>query len=831
MGNTNQKKRKHGAVGIVISIAVLAAELAGLGWVLREHGGIENNAAAEATSAAVETVALEPTPEPTPKVDYSREAAALDITELMVKNHASYRAEDGSFPDWIELHNSGAEAINLAGWALTDGRGKWTFPEMQVGGGEYTLIYAGAESGLTTGFSISAGETIALLDPNGDAASEGCMAEDTADVSAERAADGSFHTTKWITPGFANTEEGYEQFCSSRKAPAGPLIISEVCTANTKHGHYVQEDYHDWVELKNISSDSVNLGEFYISDKRNEKMLFRLPNRELKSGALAVIYCSSDFSGEQLSDEYICAPFSLSTDGDDLWLSNAAGETVDCAAWSGLPVNGSYGRETGRNGWLYYEEPTPGKENTAGKRRMAEMPEASLPSGAYDGVESITVELNAPNGGEIYYTTGDEVTWGELTQYTGPITLSQTSTLRAVTVGEDACRSRTAVYSYFINEGHSMPIVSLVADSYSEFYGVDHSGSKFTECAGTVALYENGEEIFQKRGGIKLKGFTACTDLYKRNYGVYFKDKYGSTPIDELDLFGNGVTHYSSILVRAGQDWWPDGACIKNEFMERLCHEFSPGMPCQSNKYCVLYVDGSYFGIYSLKQDMNREFFAETRGVTRESVTTVHGSPEYGTELWEAMEFCRNEDMADAANYARACELFDMDNVIDFIILQSYSGNIDMYNNVKLYMSTEEDGKWRYVFYDQDQTFYRTEGAVNTVFTGYAKPYLYLQYMANSLCKNAEFRDRLLRRFDEALDTALSDAHALEVIDDLCKELSPEIERDRKEKAYTTVEKWNEYVGMFQKCFEDGYREAVIDNLCSALKLNEAERAEYFGEQ
>ena len=215
--------------------------------------------------------------------------------------------------------------------------------------------------------------------------------------------------------------------------------------------------------------------------------------------------------------------------------------------------------------------------------------------------------------------------------------------------------------------------------------------------------------------------------------------------------------------------------------------------------------------------------------MTRESVTAVHGSPEYGTELWEAMEFCRNEDMADAANYARACELFDMDNVIDYIVLQSYSGNIDMYNNVKLYMSTEEDGKWRYVFYDQDQTFYRPEGAVNTVFTGYAKPYLYLQYMANSLCRNDEFRDRLLRRFDEALDTTLSDAHALEVIDDLCKELSPEIERDRREKAYSTVEEWEEYVGMFRKFFEDGYREAVIDNLCSALQLGEGERAEYFG--
>lgn len=832
MRNTGREKRKHSAAGIVLGAVLLAAEIAGLGWVLRMHGGLGDAGSAAAAGPAEEMLAAEPSPEPTPEpVDYSREAAALDITELMVKNHAAYRAEDGTFPDWIEIHNSSAEVISLTGWALTDGSGKWTFPEAEIAGGEYKLVYAGAESGLTTGFSVSAGETVRLLDPNGDSVSEACAAEDTADVSVERTADGSFCPTRWITPGFANTGAGYEQYCSSQEAPKGPLAINEICTANTKSGYFIADSYQDWIELKNISGESVQLGEYYLSDKRNDRMLFRLPERELQSGAMLIVCCDSEFTGEEYSSEYICAPFSLNTDSDDLWLSNAAGETVDYACWHELPVNGSCGREADRSGWLYYEEPTPGRENSAGKRTIAEKPVASLPGGAYDGEESITVTLSTPDGtGEIWYTTGSEETWDELTRYTGPITLNRTTILRAVAVGEDACRSRTAVYSYFINEGHSFPIVSLVADSYSEFYGVDSSGSKFTRCSGTVTLYENGEEVFQRRGGIRLKGFTACTDLYKRNYGIYFKDKYGSTALDGLDLFGNGVTHYSSILLRAGQDWWPDGACMKNEFMERLCHEFSPEMPCQNNKYCVLYVDGNYFGIYSLKQDMNREFFAETRGVSKESVTAVHGSPEYGTELWEALEYCRNEDMADAANYARACELFDMENVIDFIVLQSYSGNIDMYNNVKLYSSPEEDGKWRYVFYDQDQTFYRTEGAVNTVFTGYAKPYVYLQDMANSLCRNAEFRDRLLKRFDEALRTTLSDEHALEVIDDLCRELAPEIERDRKEKGYTTLYKWDEYVGMFRKFFEEDYSKAVVDNLCTALQLSEADRAEYFRE-
>ena len=66
--------------------------------------------------------------------------------------------------------------------------------------------------------------------------------------------------------------------------------------------------------------------------------------------------------------------------------------------------------------------------------------------------------------------------------------LSATTILRAVTVEEGAVPSRVSTWSYFVNENHTFPIVSLVADSFSEFYGFDNSGNKFIECPATVSL-------------------------------------------------------------------------------------------------------------------------------------------------------------------------------------------------------------------------------------------------------------------------------------------------------------------------------------------------------
>ncbi|MDD4430372.1 MAG: lamin tail domain-containing protein, partial [Bacteroidales bacterium] len=44
----------------------------------------------------------------------------LRISEFMASNKSVAVDFEGDFPDWIELHNAGTEAINLEGWSLSD---------------------------------------------------------------------------------------------------------------------------------------------------------------------------------------------------------------------------------------------------------------------------------------------------------------------------------------------------------------------------------------------------------------------------------------------------------------------------------------------------------------------------------------------------------------------------------------------------------------------------------------------------------------------------------------------------------------------------------------
>ena len=71
------------------------------------------------------------------------ETPVLMINEVLAANGDGLQDEDGDTPDWIELHNPGDEAVNLGGWVLTDGSGAWwTFPETTLGAGEYLVVFA-----------------------------------------------------------------------------------------------------------------------------------------------------------------------------------------------------------------------------------------------------------------------------------------------------------------------------------------------------------------------------------------------------------------------------------------------------------------------------------------------------------------------------------------------------------------------------------------------------------------------------------------------------------------------------------------------------------------
>jgi PA14 domain/Bacterial Ig domain/CotH kinase protein/Chitobiase/beta-hexosaminidase C-terminal domain/Lamin Tail Domain/Immunoglobulin domain len=113
---------------------------------------------------------------------FARAFDPVFISEFLASNDVGLTDEDGDHSDWIEIYNSGATTVNLAGWRLTDESGvldKWVFPSVDLAPKGFLLVFASnkdrsiAGTPLHTNFKLSSdGGYLALVKPDGSIAHE-----------------------------------------------------------------------------------------------------------------------------------------------------------------------------------------------------------------------------------------------------------------------------------------------------------------------------------------------------------------------------------------------------------------------------------------------------------------------------------------------------------------------------------------------------------------------------------------------------------------------------------------------------------------------------------
>lgn len=97
------------------------------------------------------------------------------ISEFLADNADGLKDDFGNREDWIELSNTGTEAVNLDGWWLTDkatNKSQWRIPAVTLPANGYLLIWASGRNrtnpaaALHTNFSLSkSGEFLGLYKP------------------------------------------------------------------------------------------------------------------------------------------------------------------------------------------------------------------------------------------------------------------------------------------------------------------------------------------------------------------------------------------------------------------------------------------------------------------------------------------------------------------------------------------------------------------------------------------------------------------------------------------------------------------------------------------
>lgn len=779
--------------------------------------------APEATPVPTAAPTPQPTPEPTPYI--SPDADKIKISELMVKNDATLLDSDGEFSDWFELVNTSDSPVSLAGWRVSDGEDKsgWSFPDVTIDAGGYLLVFASSKESAGTelhaSFSLSEDETLYLYAPENYLADSAPNVSTMADHSSVRRADGSFEDCIWPTPGYSNDADGYELFCAAHTA-SSPLVINEVMVYNDSYNRQPDGEYYDWVELKNVSEEPIMLAEYYLSDDKDNPMLWRLPERYLDPGALLVVHCSgnSDLS----TSDTVHSNFSLNSTSERLYLTSAAQQRVTDYVWlHDIFKDWTVGRMDGQSGFFYLSSPSPWSGNRGNAYRyISDQPVSLGEDGIYNDVTSVSVELEG--SGRIFYTTDGSRPDESSAEYTEPITLDKTTVIRAINVQDGAAPSRAITLSYIINENHTLPVLSLSTDSPSTFSGIYYNKRKYYEIPANISYFEDGSS-FNIDCGLKMKGWTSLENP-KKSMGVSFRGCYGDDMLD-YDIFGSNVTEFSSLSIRAGQDY--PLAIIRNELFQELCLEMGDNVPTQNSKYCILYLNGSYYGIYCLKEDFSKQYYASHNGVKKDDVTMLKSPVALNSGVYqEVFQFCRDNDMTLDENYDHICSVLDIDNVVDWFLIEGYTANSDVNGNMR-YFKLNDGGKWQIAFYDLDWTFNYASNCFTNITDSNRE--VQVSQLINRLLTNARFREQLLSRYSELVSTTLSNEHVLAKIDELQALLEPEVPRERDQWG-SDVDGWHYRLDELRSFITNNdYANYSANKLCSMLGASAEQKMQYFG--
>lgn len=293
----------------------------------------------------------------------SENIGSLVINEIMASNNGAFSSPDGGIYDWIELYNGNNHEINLKNYGLSDrdSKIKWAFPEVTMAPKSYLIVYLSGETkdGLYANFKISSNgsESIFLKNANGKVV-------DAVDITAmnkneviARDLNGNWFTSTKATPGFTNTEEGYQAYQQSLIEESN-IKINEVLPKNNGNFKNSYDNYVGYIEIINEGSEIINLKGYCLSDSQTSPFRFCLPEMFIGSNETIAIYMGNY---ESNNGEYYSG-FNLNSKSGVAILTNNKGKIIDKVTYDNLPNGMALIKENGK----FYESSniSPGYQNT-----------------------------------------------------------------------------------------------------------------------------------------------------------------------------------------------------------------------------------------------------------------------------------------------------------------------------------------------------------------------------------------------------------------------------------------------------------------------------------
>ena len=621
-------------------------------------------------------------------------ANPLYISEIVADNDGCLLDENGDEPDWIELYNNSESSVDLTGWYLTDSATnltQWSFPATTIPAGGFLVVFAsdkdravsGAE--LHTNFKLSAdGEYIALVRPDGttieDAHDFPALEEDisygyafpstaSSSVMLDSGApctayipSSSTDAAGWQEPDFddsiwlsGTTGVGYEQSSSRTYSSYIGLNMYEMYGGNPTV--YIRVPFE--------VSDARSINSLLLKMKYDDGFVAYLNGTEVQSANVSgTVSWNSTCSDHADSLALIFEEFDLTAysgllnEGNNMLAIHGVNQSITSSDLLFVPkLEAGYAGNIDSTSAGLLTQPSPGAANsTRSYDGLVETPTTWPEHGFYDSAFQVTLS-NVTAGATIRYTLDGSEPVETSTAYTGPITISSTTTLRtkAFIDGWKPSFSRTVSYIFLndvVAEPRSqvsinsnpiitgmdsdvvattyrdasnqvcsvrdalldIPTISIVTDDanlYDANTGIYVNPAESWERPASVELIspDGSEEGFQVNAGLRIRGGWSRHNGYaKHGLRLFFRKEYGTGKLHYPLFEDEGVDKFDNIDLRTAMNYnWtlPVDYQEKNTFLRDVFSRDSAGsmdVAYTRSRYYHLYLNGKYWGLYMTEE-------------------------------------------------------------------------------------------------------------------------------------------------------------------------------------------------------------------------------------
>jgi hypothetical protein len=499
----------------------------------------------------------------------------------------------------------------------------------------------------------------------------------------------------------------------------------------------------------------------------------------------------------------------------------------------------------------------------------------SASGGFYENSFDLTLCSNNPEN-RIFYTINGNIPTSQSYQYTQPLHLDENlysrSDIYKIQMSNvppyipDSIQRiiviRAAVFdsngilisdiitnSYCISslgfDNHALPVVSICADSTAlfnnrtgifipgiyynpsnpEWTGNYYKKGKYWERKCNVEYYMHEDtSSLNQIAGIRTHGGNSRR-FQQKGLSLYAREEYGKKRFKCQVFETSYINNFKRLVLKPIKCSWSD-AGIEDYVCCNIAKEIN--VESLETRPCTIYINGEYWGIYYIQEKpderyLENHFYSEPENynVMGDWLSNiVSGNSENFRQM---MRWVDSTDISITENYNQLCEKIDVNCFIDYIIFEIFISNYDWpTNNMRCWQ--EDNGKWRWIFYDGDATFenldydsfsHATDTSDNDWPTNKKSTLMF-----RKLLTNRNFCRIFSNRFHELCRTAFQYANTAAYKQQIADEISEEIQNQTNRFNYPqSYESWTEALSNIDTFLM--YRpEKIIDDLEHFIQMS-----------